>query len=400
MHSEVLRRLLPLGAALLLAACSDAGPAATTPTPDLEVRAAPTVPPPAWVESAGVITLENANQLAYLGRLDGPAEPSTIFAHAIAPDGTRLAGLDNDQLIVWDLISGERAFGTARQDANRVYYAPDKTEVYLLSTTGTVLIIDALAGIEQTRFEAHPDFNSQAAFHNFDGWLAVGGRDGTIKVWDPLERQSLVTLRAHDLAVTALAFSPDGALLASYGDDGRIRVWDWRARTALATIEARDVLRLRIAPRGDQIAAATRERVLLFALPDGTPVDTIDAGPGGTDILQYAPDGRYLLTGGSAAVEMSLWDPASGALAARLPGVGGDRVDAAFSPDGEMLLTSVLGGPVSLWNLDAVTATTLGRYDLENDGRLIFGVDWTDDDRLLTLFGASGSVYIWGIGAG
>jgi WD40 repeat protein len=136
----------------------------------------------------------------------------------------------------------------------------------------------------------------------------------------------------------------------------------------------------------------------LWSLADGSLERIVDTGPGGVDALVYSPDGKYLLSGGAVA-DMSIWDPQTGNLVARLPGVGGDRVSAAFSPDGSLLVTSVLGKPASLWNMTTINSQTVSRADLDTQASLVFSVDWTPDNRLITLFGVTSAVYIWGIGS-
>ncbi len=234
------------------------------------------------------------------------------------------------------------------------------------------------------------------AFHAEAGWLAVGNLNGQIKIWDPLERQALAVIDAHRLQVVALAFSEDGERLASASEDGTVKVWDWSTKEAVASFEVEEVAyKLSYAPDGTQIAGASTERIMLLSLSDSNLTRTIDVGSGGTDILMYSPDGAYLLTGGLVQ-EMTLWNPQTGALVARLPDSGGDRIAARFAPDGDLLLTSEMGAPAALWNMTSITNSTLNRATLDNPAQ-IFSVDWTSDSRLLTLFGATGGVYVWGI---
>jgi WD40 repeat protein len=376
----------------LLAAC-----APPAPDRDADTRALPTQPPPPWTDSVEPVTLDNIARIRYLGRLDSPSTPSTIFAHSLSPDGTRLAGLDNEQLVAWDLITGEVVFTTARGGALQVYYAPDKTEVYTLNAEGTVTIYNASSGISQTSLRAIEHYDDVHAFYDEDGWLAFGSRRGEVRVWDPLERQSLATISAHPQQVVALAFSPDGDLLATAGEEGIVRVWHWRSRELRHTLpDNPGVMTMRFSPDARQLAVGTREHTRLWSLADNALMRIVDTGPGGVEALAYSPDGRYLVNGGSPP-EMSVWDPQTGALIARLPDVGRDRVSLAFSPDGDLLVTSVLGGPATVWNMTTLTQTTVNRADLRTEGA-VFAVNWTSDSRLLTLFGASGGVYIWGIG--
>lgn len=390
----MLKRFYILTCALLLAACASGA----TPDPRVNVRGAPTQPPPDWVESSDVITLENIGRIELLGRLDSPSTPSTIFAHSLSPDGTRLAGLDNEQVLAWDLITGDLVFSTARGGATRVFYAPDKTEVYTATPEGRVSIYNANTGTVQNSFQSIDNFNDLVGFDPEDGWLAFGNLNGEVKVWDPLERQSLVTFKAHNLQITALAFSQDGERLATAGDEGTVKVWDWRNRALIQTFtDDRPAYALRFSPDGAQLAVGKREHLRLWGVDSGEMQRTVETGRGGTAALAYSPDGRYLVSGG-ANEALSVWNPQTGGLVAQLPGVGTDRVSLAFSPDGTILLTSSITGRATLWNMTTLGATTVNNASLDT-GTLIFAVDWTSDNRLLTLFGTSGGVYLWGLGA-
>ena len=86
-------------------------------------------------------------------------------------------------------------------------------------------------------------------------------------------------------------------------------------------------------------------------------VYVLDTGRGGAEpVLQFSPDGRYLLAGNQSA-GLSLWN-IDQRHARRPPArYQGDTLAASFSPDGNLLLTAVLNGKVSLWNLVQVTRT-------------------------------------------
>jgi hypothetical protein len=109
--------------------------------------------------------LDNVENIEYLGRLDATGAPSTVFAYSVSPDSTRLAGLNNEQLLAWDLVSGALMFSTARGDAVQIFYAPDKTEIYTVDTEGMVSVYDAERGIFQNSFSGQTNYNGVAAFH-------------------------------------------------------------------------------------------------------------------------------------------------------------------------------------------------------------------------------------------
>ena len=55
--------------------------------------------------------------------------------------------------------------------------------------------------------------------------LASAGGDGTIRLWDIANGESLTTLMGHERGVTCVGFTPDGRILASGSLDGTFRLW-------------------------------------------------------------------------------------------------------------------------------------------------------------------------------
>jgi len=110
--------------------------------------------------------------------------------------------------------------------------------------------------------------------------LTVGGDDGSIQVWsNPLLCHQSVAVqaemqcadppqqfRAHTAAVRALAWSPDGRFLATGGDDGLLAIWDAAAGFSLLSTSQPDapVLALAWAPDQRYLATGSGRAVMIW----------------------------------------------------------------------------------------------------------------------------------------
>ncbi len=360
-----------------------------------------------WVEASAPITLDNVPRIAALGQLDQPDEITTIFTYALSPDATVLVGLNNAETLAWDLIDGSLMFTTSRADASRAYFSSDKTAVFILSSDGTLRALSSDTGGEMFNFAVHPTYNETTAFDPEMDRLAVGGMDGTVKIWDLFGRESLVTIDVGDTAITALAFSLDGTRVAAANETGDVSVWEWetlteidRVRNVLINVDGSTTplvpLQLRFHPTGEHLAIATDRDTRLWHIGMENAVVRISVTEGLSPVLLFSPDGSFVVSGTTDA-GLALWDGETGAPVIRLFDTTGRRISADFSPDGRMLVTSIFDGSVTLWNLSDVREQSIGTSRIPINSRSIFDVEWTDDGRLILIFDGNGAVYAWGI---
>jgi WD40 repeat protein len=67
--------------------------------------------------------------------------------------------------------------------------------------------------------------------------LAVASLMQTVRVWNLDENELAAEWPAHNDALTCVTYSPDGAFLATGGDDHTVRLWDAETGVARATAE-------------------------------------------------------------------------------------------------------------------------------------------------------------------
>ncbi len=397
--------ILAIVATILLSACANTpSTPENTLSPTLEgpggqfSTAQP--PAPSWRSPARSITRENVFEIELLGRLDFNGTPSTIFNYAFSPDGTRIVGLNNTNVIGWDLITGQFVINNTHKNATRLFYSVDKTELYVVQRDGAVAIYSAETSVSDNSFMGHERFNGIVAYDPINGWLALGGIDGSIQVWDTLTRTALSVFTAHQGEVTQLVFSPDGTRLVSSGIDGTNYLWNWQTREIVHTLNNENVPTIRIAyhPSGETIAIATNEVITMWDVPSGEFIHGLPTGVGGSDsLLLFSPNGKFLVNGGNIP-DMMVWDAESdNHFVAYLPEMGEGRIAAAFSPDSELLITSKLEGETALWDMTQITDRTVLRANINPTSTRVVYVDWSPDAFTILFFDAGGSVYVWGL---
>ncbi|PWN32290.1 putative platelet-activating factor acetylhydrolase ib alpha subunit [Meira miltonrushii] len=137
-------------------------------------------------------------------------------------DGRLLASCSTDQTArIWDFASGE-------------------TKVEL---RGHDHVVETIAFAPITAYAALRDLGGITGINSTTPgqFVATGGRDKLIKIWDAVSGQCLKTLSGHDNWVRGLCWAPNGAFLLSCSDDKTVKVWDLKAGARCSkTIEAHD----------------------------------------------------------------------------------------------------------------------------------------------------------------
>src|SRR5262249_49015976 len=97
-----------------------------------------------------------------------------------------------------------------------------------LATAGadrTVKVWDGGTGVGRHSLSV-PDEPLCVALAHDDRWLAVGLRNGVVKLYDAATGNERLSFQAHTKPVLAVALSADGGQLASGSEEGPVKYWD------------------------------------------------------------------------------------------------------------------------------------------------------------------------------
>jgi len=86
-------------------------------------------------------------------------------------------------------------------------------------------------------FEGHEYEVYSVCFSPDSKYIASGGWDRTIKLWEVSTGKLVRTFEGHKYAVTSVCFSPDGDYIASGSGDNTIKLWEVSTEKLVRTFE-------------------------------------------------------------------------------------------------------------------------------------------------------------------
>jgi WD40 repeat protein len=283
-----------------------------------------------------------------------PDHPDSVYSLAFSPDGKTLAVGSKQNVVLWDVVSGEKGhtFRGLPAEVNHVRFLSATTLIAL--SQATVRSWDVTTTREKTRLTLdHKLTLSPDGTVLAEVGLSVFNHACRFNLWDIAEGKKRTAV--PEQRFECLAFSPDSRSFAA-ASGKQVNLFD------VASVEKRpghglhtaSLHSLAIAPDGKTLASGGTDRtVILWDIMRQEPRLAWD-GHKGSVFVRFSPDGTLLASGSAADDTVKLWDVATGKERGALQGHKGGITVLGFSADGKRAATASKDGTVKLWDLSPV----------------------------------------------
>ncbi len=173
--------------------------------------------------STAVYDLDTGRRIYHFKRND-----AGIWAATFAGSEDRVAAAGHDWTVaLWETGSEQAPQALLEGHQNAVQALAADAQGQWLASGGadrTVRLWNLETREPRRTYRNNPDFVSVLSFSPDSSLIAAGNLDGSIKLWSTMSGRAQRILNNHRSKVTSLAFSPDGNVLASAADDGSVRI--------------------------------------------------------------------------------------------------------------------------------------------------------------------------------
>jgi WD40 repeat protein len=195
----------------------------------------------------------------------------------------------------------------------------------------------------------------------------------------------------HNGVITAVAFSSDGHYLASGGEDHQIKVWEYKTGREVFSAQQNDITSLTFASQDKVlVSAGLKEPVRVWDLANGEQRARLQTGSDGDICLACSPDGSEIIAGGMDG-SIRCWNLRTTERVAEFSAHSDPVTSILVAPRERCILTGGEDGTIRVWDLK----TRQERATIPGHTDFVRSIAFSSDGRLLVSSSADHSLRLW-----
>ena len=222
------------------------------------------------------------------------------YGHFLFLEGSRL--VEDSHGRRWDLQTGKSISDTQVWEGNWTALSPDHKRLASIDAYGYVNFVDPMSRKVISQAHGHHDHGRSVAYSP-DGKLIATGAERVV-LWDATSMTWLVPLE-YESIVWSVAFSPDGRWLVSTHGDGSILIWDVLNRELRANLRQHSgaVRAVAFSADGKLLATASEDQsIILWDAESGRKETVLRDHNTRVGAVTFSPDGRWFASSDQSGV--------------------------------------------------------------------------------------------------
>ncbi|XP_044757310.1 periodic tryptophan protein 2 homolog [Coccinella septempunctata] len=240
------------------------------------------------------------------------------------------------------------------------------------STLGELIVWEWQSENLVLKQQSHSSSTSCVAYSVDGKWVASGGEDGLMKLWDVTSGYCYKVFNDHSDSVTSAVFCGNKKFVVSASHDGTVRAYNLQNYTNFRTFTGTRPVQfmcVSVDCSGEFVAAGAQDvfEIYLWSVKTGKLLEILSGHEGPVGSLNFSPlMTSTLLVSTSWDKTMRIWDAIEKSSANESIQLASDGMCVVFNPKGHEVAVATLNGQIHIFDVKTAlqTGTIEGRRDL------------------------------------